>query len=162
MQGTFITEKIFIHFSVLYYIFFFIHLNISFRIVAWKMKNLNKASFLSFSLRNKLWKKLTKQLKIWMKMLILQQNLEVLLLRNPMVNRIIIGSSKGLDKHRSDIETSKCRPIQHCTNPGCQVVHWRLIFMGPQQGTGLTSPSWRLQFWSGSYIFRKCLHHCTF
>jgi hypothetical protein len=57
-----------------------------------------------------------------------------------------------------------CPVIQGCINPGLQVVmvtkfcRWLPIFSGPQYGPCFKSPSWRLEFWGGSYIFAKFVH----
>jgi hypothetical protein len=57
-------ETILIHFSVLNCIFFCIHLSISFRIVAWKMKNLKEINFFFvFESKKLTFKKIYKAIK---------------------------------------------------------------------------------------------------
>jgi hypothetical protein len=52
--------------------------------------------------------------------------------------------------------------VQGYTNPGrLYFAPWRLISVHPQYGTCFKSPTWRLEFWGGSYIFVKILHSWT-
>jgi len=74
--------------------------------------------------------------------------------------------------HRGHSSTAHILNLWIITPKGAQIAQYRsprrlyfvrclLIFVSPLYGTGVVSPSWRLEFWSGCYVFEIFVYPWT-